>query len=81
MTAVKTEFQIAAQVIERVSSLPFDTAVENGRVDCRCYLCRQSVFCMARNYTGYHTSINELRSGILVHMMQAHGWTREEPSG
>ena len=51
---------------------------EKGPTFLTCTACGQAVLVMAREGVPYRVRVVDIQSQLLTHLMQAHGWTREQ---
>jgi|HubBroStandDraft_1064217.scaffolds.fasta_scaffold571514_1 hypothetical protein len=70
---VHPQLAIAPEVMAAAATWRMFAAAELGATYLRCWKCGQSVM------IGASFTLGELTMCVLAHLMQAHGWTREEP--
>jgi hypothetical protein len=74
-TEMPEDGAVTNAVLILASTWPVTFDLKNGNL--RCSRCRQSIIAIGRNGIGYMTNIQDIMGQVVMHMIQAHQYTRE----
>lgn len=75
MAAPPPEGAVTNAMLLKGSSWPLAFDIRNNHL--RCGSCRQSVQSLGKNNIGYTSNVQTILGLVVMHMIQAHGFTRE----
>lgn len=78
-TTPPTDGQVTNQMLVAATQWPVRFDLKSGHL--RCMKCQQGILSMGKNGRGYQTTCQDIMGLVVMHMIQAHEFTREGENG